>query len=103
MLLVRSPNTVDLASALPRKADRIDMRYQWISRFLSNTHINVEEIMHPYAIEIFKRLAQGGGTLILMIDQSKVASGHEVLMVSVRLRDRAVPVKIGRASCRERV
>ena len=68
------------------------MRYQWISRFLSNTHINVEEIMHPYAIEIFKRLAQGGGTLILMIDQSKVASGHEVLMVSVRLRDRAVPV-----------
>lgn len=48
--------------------------------------------MCPYAVEIFKRLAQGGGTLILMIDQSKVASGHEVLMVSVRLRDRAVPV-----------
>ncbi len=48
--------------------------------------------MCPYAVEIFKRLAQGGGTLILMIDQSKVASGHEILMVSVRLRDRAVPV-----------
>lgn len=33
ILSVRSPNTVDLAAALPRKVDRVGMRYQWTSRF----------------------------------------------------------------------
>lgn len=92
MLSVRSPNTVDLAAALPRKADRIDMRYQWISRFLSNPHISPKDIMQPYAMEVLEKLSHQGKILILMMDQSKVASGYEVLMVSVRLRDRAVPL-----------
>lgn len=91
MLSVRSPNTVDLAAALPRKADRIDMRYQWISRFLNNPHIHPEEIMKPYAEEVLEKLTRKGETLILIMDQSKVSLGHEVLMVSVRLRDRAIP------------
>jgi len=92
MLSVRSPNTVDLAAALPRKAERIDMRYQWTSRFLSNPHISPKDIMQPYEIEALERLSRQGNTLILMMDQSKVASGHEVLMVSVRLRERAIPL-----------
>ena len=36
MLDVRSANLMDLAAGLPRDADRIDMRYQWISRVLMN-------------------------------------------------------------------
>jgi hypothetical protein len=31
---VRSANTMDLAASLPIATERIDMRYQWISRFL---------------------------------------------------------------------
>ncbi len=31
-LQVRSVNLNELAAALPRAADRLDMRYQWISR-----------------------------------------------------------------------
>lgn len=34
MLKVRSANLMDLAASLPREADRIDMRYQWIARVL---------------------------------------------------------------------
>ena len=45
MLDVRSPNTVDLASGLPRAAERLDMRLQWVSRVLSNPHIDVAEVM----------------------------------------------------------
>ena len=92
MLSVKSPNTVDLAASLPRKADRLDMRYQWVSRFLSNSHIVPEDIMRPYAKEVLERLTSSGASLVLIMDQSKVASGHEVLMVSVRLRERAIPL-----------
>ncbi len=36
MLDARSANLMDLATALPLEADRTDMRYQWIARFLAN-------------------------------------------------------------------
>jgi hypothetical protein len=42
MLDVRSANLMDLAASLPRAAERLDMRYQWISRLLGNARIGVE-------------------------------------------------------------
>jgi hypothetical protein len=56
-----------LAAALPRKADRIDMRYQWLGRFLSNPHIHPEKIMKPYAEEILEKLTSQGKVLIFML------------------------------------
>src|SRR5215211_3724572 len=44
---VRSVNLMELAAALPRAAERLDMRYQWISRLLGNTRIDVEAVMAP--------------------------------------------------------
>jgi hypothetical protein len=41
MLDVRSANLMDLAASLPRAAERLDMRYQWISRLLGNDLIDV--------------------------------------------------------------
>src|SRR3954452_18876841 len=39
MLQVRSANLMDVAACLPRPAERLDSRYQWIKRFLANTHV----------------------------------------------------------------
>ena len=39
MLEVRSANLIDLAAGLPRESDRTDMRYQWISRVISNPQV----------------------------------------------------------------
>jgi hypothetical protein len=39
MLEVRSANLMDVAACLPRPAERLDSRYQWIKRFLANTHV----------------------------------------------------------------
>src|SRR3712207_8039796 len=36
-LQVRSANLMDVAACLPRPAERLDSRYQWIKRFLANT------------------------------------------------------------------
>src|SRR3954453_10804842 len=56
---VRSVNLMELAAAAPRAAERLDMRYQWISRLLGNAHINVEAVMAPYAREVLARACAG--------------------------------------------
>jgi hypothetical protein len=92
MLDVRSANLMDLAAGLPRDVDRIDMRYQWISRVLMNPLIDPDAVIAPFAREILSRLAVADQPLILIMDQSKLNDRHQVLMLAVRSGDRALPL-----------
>jgi hypothetical protein len=92
MLEVRSANLMELAAALPREIGSKDHRYQYIERLLGNAHIDCDEIMEAYAGEIFQRLVETGQTIVLMLDQSKINDLNQVLMLSVRIRGRALPV-----------
>jgi Transposase DDE domain len=92
MLDVRSANLMDLAAGLPRDADRLDMRYQWISRVLMNPLIDPDEVMAPFAREVLSRLAGEDQPLVLILDQSKLSDRHQVLMLAVRYGERALPV-----------
>jgi hypothetical protein len=92
MLEVRSVNLMDLAASLPRAAERLDMRYQWISRLLGNALIEVDAVMAPYAREILTRLAADGRKLVLLIDQTQATEWHQVVMVAARVGGRAVPL-----------
>src|SRR3954466_14837615 len=49
MLEARSANLMDLAAALPRPTERLDMRHQWIERLLANPRLEVDAVMAPYA------------------------------------------------------
>jgi hypothetical protein len=60
MLDVRSANLMDLAAGLPLDADRTDMRYQWISRLLSNPLVVSDTIMEPFAREVLEQAAAAG-------------------------------------------
>ena len=91
-LHVRSVNLNELAAAAPRAAERLDMRYQWISRILGNDLIDVDAVMAPYAREVLARACAGGHTLVVMIDQSKVNDAHQMIMVSLRVGERALPL-----------
>src|SRR3954453_14473107 len=92
MLDVRSANLMDLAASLPRAAERLDMRYQWISRLLGNRLIEVDAVMAPYAREVLARLAADGRTVVLMIDQTRATERHQVVMVAARVGGRALPL-----------
>jgi hypothetical protein len=48
--------------------------------------------MAPFAREVLARSAENGQSLVLMIDQSKVNDGHQMVMVSLRLGERALPL-----------
>lgn len=92
MLDVRSANLMDLAAGLPREAERIDIRYQWISRVLMNPLIDPDAVMAPFAREVLSRLAAEGQPIVLIMDQSKLNDRHQVLMLAVRYGQRALPV-----------
>src|ERR671921_865905 len=89
MLDVRSANLMDLAAALPREADRTDMRYQWITRLLGNPLVISDEIMEPFSREVLERAAAGGQPIVLILDQSKMSNRHQVLMLALRHGERA--------------
>jgi len=92
MLQVRSANLMDVAACLPRPAERLDSRYQWIKRFLGNAHVISDAVMAPYGREVLARLSAQGQTVVLLIDQTKVSERHQVVMVAVRLGGRALPL-----------
>lgn len=45
MLDVRSANLMDMSALLPREAERIDMRYQWISPLPGTEHIDADVVI----------------------------------------------------------
>jgi Transposase DDE domain len=93
MLDVRSANLMDLAAALPREADRADMRYQWIARVLGNGLIDPDAVMEPFAREVLSRAASADGqSIVLIMDQSKLSNRHQVLMLALRHGERALPL-----------
>lgn len=92
MLIEKSANTMDLAAALPRDAQRIDMRYQWISRVLGNHHIQIDSIMKAVSTPLLKTMASKGEIIILLIDQTTAGNGDEILMLSLRFGNRALPL-----------
>jgi hypothetical protein len=89
---VRDVNLMELAAALPRAAERLDMRYQWISRLLANPLIDIDAVMAPFAREVLARASAPAHTLVLIIDQSQVNATHQMVMVSLRVGGRAVPL-----------
>ena len=92
MLDVRSANLMDLSASLPRDCERIDMRYQWISRLLGNELIDTDRVMAPFASEVMQRAAAQGRRLILIIDQSKANETQQAIVVAVRAGGRSLPI-----------
>ena len=91
MLEARSANLMDLAAALPRDAERADMRYQWITRVLGNPLIDPDAVMAPFAREVLGHAA-AAGRVVLILDQSKLSDRHQVLMLALRHGERALPL-----------
>jgi hypothetical protein len=91
MLEVRSANLMALAASLPIAADRLDMRYQWIARFLANGPVDCDAVMQPFAREGLTAAARQGG-IVLILDQTRANARHRVLMLSMRFGERALPL-----------
>ena len=92
MLEVRSANLMDLSASLPRSSERIDMRYQWISRLLGNERIDTDRVMAPFATEVLARASSDGQQLIVIIDQTQANDTQQAVVVAVRIGGRSLPI-----------
>jgi hypothetical protein len=92
MIEGQTPNTVELANLLPLETERQDMREQWLRRLLKNPLLLATVVMEPFAREELGRAARNGQTIMLSMDQTDLGDRMAVLMVGLRLGDRALPL-----------
>jgi hypothetical protein len=90
-LATRSVNTSEWLAVLPRDSDA-KSKERYISRWLSNRKIEPLSVMSAFMPEILASAGSGDRTVVLLLDQSKVASKFECLMISLRIGERAIPV-----------
>jgi len=89
---VQTCNTIDIAAVIPLDADRSDMQYQWLSRFLSTHTVDNAEVMLPFIRQAIRAASGSGETLVLCIDQTPISNRFGILMVSLRFGNRAQPL-----------
>ena len=87
----RSANLMDLAAALPRPAERVDMRYQWIERLVGQPAGGVDAVMRPFAEAVLARPRPRGGTWSSPGSEPGAAR-HQMLVLGVRVGERALPL-----------
>jgi hypothetical protein len=67
-------------------------RERRLMRFLRNPAVRVREWYEAIAIPILKGMAESLGEIRLIIDGTKIGFGHQLLIVTVAFRRRAIPI-----------
>jgi hypothetical protein len=80
-----------VASKIPGKAKLLST-FRRLERFLDNPAIQVREWYEPIAKEWLARQAVVTGEIHLIVDGTKVGFGHQLLMISLAYRKRAIPI-----------
>lgn len=80
-----------LARKIPGTA-KLPSRIQRLARFLKNARLRVRPSYAPIAKTLVQDLARTLGEIRLIADGSRVAFGHQLLLISVAYRRRAVPI-----------
>ena len=73
VLSCRSANTAEWQAILPRQTGDLKSKERYISRFLSNKLVAPIKVMCGFIPEIVAAAGTNGKTIILMMDQSKIA------------------------------
>jgi hypothetical protein len=92
MLEGQTANTVELANLLPLDTERQDLREQWLRRLLKNPLLESAALMEPWARAELAKAACHGQTVLLSMDQTDLADRMAVLLVSVRVGERSLPL-----------
>jgi len=80
-----------IASKIPGRAKLLST-FRRIERFLDNPAIRVREWYEPIAKEWLAKQAATIGEIHLIVDGTKVGFGHQLLMVALAYRKRAIPI-----------
>src|SRR5947208_852849 len=86
----RSVQLSHVASKLPGTSQKLS-KVRKLARFLDNGQVRVREWYRPLASQLLAEAAASGQVLRLFIDATQIGPGHQLLMVSLGYRRRALP------------
>ena len=92
MMEAQTANTRAVANLLPLESARLDMREQWLRRLLSHERLKSETVLAPWARQVLREAGVNGQVIVLSLDQTDLGDRFAVLMISVRVGDRALPL-----------
>lgn len=92
MIEARTANTAMIANMLPLATEQPDHRQQWMRRLLMNELLDCATIMEPFACALLREAGDQGRTVLLSMDQTEIGARFAVLVVSVRVGDRSLPL-----------
>lgn len=87
----RSVHLSKVAGKIPGQSKLVSVTRR-LSRFLDNPAVQVREWYEPIAREWLNAQSNFLGQVRLIIDGTKVGYGHQLLMVSMAYRKRAIPI-----------
>ncbi len=87
----RSVHLSKVAGKIPGPAKLVSVTRR-LSRFLDNPAIQVREWYEPIARQWLNAQSNWLGQIRLIVDGTKVGFGHQLLMVSIAYRKRAIPI-----------
>ena len=90
LYMSKSVHQSKIAAKIPGQTC-LPSRTRRLSRLLDNPAFRVREWYHPLASGLLQAIA-AVGEVRLLVDGSKVGFGHQLLMVAVAYRKRAIPV-----------
>lgn len=87
----RSVHLSSIASKIPGRAKELSIARR-LSRFLTNPAVQVREWYTPVARNLIQSMAQTVGEIRLIADGTKVGFDHQLLMIAIAYRRRALPI-----------
>lgn len=87
----KSVHLSDIASKIPGRAKELSI-VRRLSRFLSNPAVRVREWYAPVARNLLQSMAQTVGEIRLIADGTKVGFNHQLLIIAIAYRRRALPI-----------
>lgn len=91
VMLGRSVHLSHIAGKIPGAAQKTST-VRRLSRLMNNGAIRVREWYRPLAEGLLQAVAKSGQPIRLLVDGTKVGAGHQLLMVAVAYRRRAIPI-----------
>jgi hypothetical protein len=91
LLVGQSVHLSHIARKLPGSSQKLS-KVKMLSRLLNNGHIRVRSWYEPVARQLLATAVAHGQMVRLLVDGTKVGNGHQLLMVALAYRRRALPI-----------
>ena len=99
LFLGRNPHAARLGNKIPGQAKK-SSKAERLRRWLNNKAVRVRDWYEPVARQLIDQATASGRPLRLIVDGTKIGSNHQLLMVAIAYRRRALPLAWTWLRCR---